>query len=56
MIVSIARQDAPKGVAEPSDPTSAPPGSKVKLEVMQSRLERGECLFHPMDCAAPFAP
>ena len=29
--------------------TQAPPGSKEKIKVMQSRLERGKALFHPND-------
>ena len=29
--------------------TQAPPGSKEKIKVMQSRLERGKALFHPDD-------
>jgi hypothetical protein len=33
----------------PSYPTSAMPGSKVKLRIMQLRVERGEHLHHPLD-------
>ncbi len=33
----------------PSEPTSWPPGSKKKMEVMSRRLQDGEALFHPED-------
>lgn len=33
----------------PSRPTSAPPGSRQKVEVMRARIARGEECFHPND-------
>lgn len=41
-------------VAEPREPTPAPPGSAAKIEVLAARYVAGEPLWHPNDetCAA----
>ena len=35
----------------PCQPTNAAPGSDDKIRVLRLRLERGERLYHPDDCA-----
>ncbi len=60
MSESECSQDAPKatprGMALPSEPTSARPGSEEKVEVLRARYLRGEALFHPLDCDVPLPP
>jgi hypothetical protein len=36
-------------VSRPGEPTSAPPGSAVKIRVLTERASRREALFHPED-------
>jgi hypothetical protein len=36
-------------VSRPGEPTSAPPGSAVKILVLTERASRREALFHPQD-------
>lgn len=45
----LVRVEALKPGKVPSEPTTEPPGSKAKVAVMQSRVARGEKLFHPDD-------
>jgi hypothetical protein len=35
--------------SQPGEPTSAPPGSAVKIRVLTERAARREALFHPQD-------
>jgi hypothetical protein len=37
----------------PAHPTPAIPGSLQKLRILESRLARGEALFHPKDARIP---
>jgi hypothetical protein len=39
-----------------SEPTSAMPGSREKIAVLRLRVERGECLWHPLDDSTPAEP
>jgi hypothetical protein len=36
-------------VSRPGEPTSAPPGSATKIQVLTERASRREALFHPKD-------
>jgi hypothetical protein len=36
-------------VSRPGEPTSAPPGSAIKILVLTERASRREALFHPKD-------
>jgi hypothetical protein len=36
-------------VSQPGEPTSAPPGSAIKIRVLTERAARREALFHPQD-------
>jgi hypothetical protein len=36
-------------ISRPGEPTSAPPGSPTKIEVLTERAARREALFHPGD-------
>lgn len=40
----------------PSYPTSAPPGTEIKLRVMRDRLARGENAIHPLDAKGDANP
>lgn len=37
------------GCKQPDSPTSAPPGSREKMAVLEARAELGESLWHPKD-------
>jgi len=38
------------------EPTCAKPGSAAKIEVLRSRVERGESLWHELDDRSPTLP
>ncbi len=45
-LVEAVEEDPPK----PANPTGFWCGSREKLDVMRSRIEAGESVFHPLDC------